>query len=350
MKITSLFLLLLVIFLYFYSYQSHTAIAPTTKDFPKCVKLTNLQQTKFAPVLESPIDRVNNYIYGATLAYAWDTITKILPAPITQLTSTTLQTIHDSKSYQGVLDPSDIQVDVMVNPTQIVSEASFQKTLDFVHPFKTPEDFDYLYFKKEEKIASFGCKNNHVSFQPNYFYSNNDFAVQLLSKDTTQEIHLIQMPLEGIPNIKTMVDLFLEKSLDSNKAKSLYPDSLEESLRVPLIAFNIEHNYSTIEGSRVTTSQEGYAITTCYQQNAFMMNERGAKVKSAATIVMSRGVPRNITRDFHFNNSYLIMLRKKGKVYPYFAVLVNNTELLEEYKEKPPSESESSPSPLFNFE
>lgn len=320
--------LLLLLFLSLQSCQS----IDEAEGFPRMIDLSETKATKFAPVLESPIDTINNYIYGASLAYAWDTITKIINAPITELTSAELETVNASSSYQNALDNKDIEREVLVSGTDIFSRASFKKTLDFIKPFKGDKTRT-MTFDKENLVQSFGCDGIHTSLQLTYFYDYHDLAVQLMTKDEAHEIYLVKMPMKNITTMKSMVDRFLYKRLDSNKVKSIYTQVVEknDNLNVPKIAFNIEHNYDNIVGSKIKTASESYEVTKCYQKNAFLMNENGAKVESVADITVSRHA--RAVKNFYFNSSYLIMLCKKGSKYPYFAVLVNNAELLEKVEQ-----------------
>lgn len=326
-NIASLILLVLVVGFILQSCQSQDEV----EDFPKMANLSTMKATKFAPVLESPIDSINNYIYGASLAHAWDTITKLLNEPIIELTSPELQTINTSKSYQNSLDSQDIEREVMVTDTRIVSKVSFKKTLDFIEPFEGGET-QTIKFNKRQLVQSFGCDGRHPSLEVAYFYDYTDCAVKLLTKDKAHEVYLVKMPMKNVPTMKAMVDSFLYKNIDTVKVKSPYRQFIEkdDNLNAPKIAFNLEYQYPSIEGSQIKTNNNSYTVTKCYQKNAFLMNETGAKVESAAEIIVTRHA--RAVKNFYFNSSYLIMLYKKGSKYPYFAVLVNNAELLEKAK------------------
>jgi hypothetical protein len=67
------------------------------------------------------------------------------------------------------------------------------------------------------------------------------------------------------------------------------------------------------------------------QAVCFRLDERGAVLKSDAGVYDSVGPPEQ-PRQFVLNKPFLILLERKGAARPYFALWVDNPELLAPFK------------------
>jgi hypothetical protein len=119
--------------------------------------------------------------------------------------------------------------------------------------------------------------------------------------------------------------------VDKNAKGSLYKG---DTLQIPKFAFDIEHRYKELLCKDLTNAGwEDYFIAEALQKIQFKLNEEGAKLKSSAVLTVVLGdCPRG---DFEhrpikliFDRPFLIYLKEKGAKYPYFALWVDNPELL----------------------
>ncbi|MBN2704087.1 MAG: hypothetical protein JXR23_07740 [Pontiellaceae bacterium] len=114
-----------------------------------------------------------------------------------------------------------------------------------------------------------------------------------------------------------------------------YTDSLERSalevnqrLEVPLFNFNIERDYSELTGQLLNLQRsdyDGWQIEKARQKIRFQLDERGAMLRSEASMVFLKCAPRS---DCIFDQPFLLMLRYEESPQPYFAMWVDNAEIL----------------------
>ena len=68
-----------------------------------------------------------------------------------------------------------------------------------------------------------------------------------------------------------------------------------------------------------------------YQRTKFKLDEKGAVLKSEA-IIMVESMSIKGPRQFIVSRPFLIYLRQKDSPYPYFAMWVDNGEILKKYQ------------------
>ncbi len=150
------------------------------------------------------------------------------------------------------------------------------------------------------------------------YISDNDFIIGLKSKSLKNEIILAKVN-PGKTLLETITTVF-------GRIANVAPSLLEpgESLQIPKIDFNILHNYQELEDKLcLNNGLKDYSIIRAIQSIRFRLDEKGALLKSEAAIMLG-GMPRN----YIFNKPFLLCLREKGAKYPYFAMWVDNAELL----------------------
>jgi hypothetical protein len=102
----------------------------------------------------------------------------------------------------------------------------------------------------------------------------------------------------------------------------------EDHLLVPNMSWRIEHHFYELEGpdkELVGGAQPGAFIASAVEELEFRLDRRGAKVVSGAYPVVLDGGPKYL----YFNKPFLIYLKKRGAERPFFAVWVDNAELLQ---------------------
>lgn len=93
-----------------------------------------------------------------------------------------------------------------------------------------------------------------------------------------------------------------------------------DTLQIPKFDFDITRYYDELK-------KVYYLIEEAMQRVCFRLDEKGAVLKSEAGIVQApeeHGRPRH----FVFDRPFLLYLKKKDAKYPYFAMWVENTELM----------------------
>jgi len=101
----------------------------------------------------------------------------------------------------------------------------------------------------------------------------------------------------------------------------------EDELAVPDFGFDITRTYNEIENADLVVRNpkaEGTMITSAKQNIRFQMDEKGVVLKSEAAMVVTLGMPKNLV----FKRPFLVMLKRTDAKVPYFAMWVDNPELL----------------------
>ena len=110
-----------------------------------------------------------------------------------------------------------------------------------------------------------------------------------------------------------------QEIIASNKPDSLRED---ETVQIPKFDFDIEHNFTEIENNLASLVM---GPAKAYQRIKFGLNEKGAVLKSEAIILIEELI---MARRFIVSKPFLIYLKQKDSPYPYFAIWVENEEIL----------------------
>jgi hypothetical protein len=171
-----------------------------------------------------------------------------------------------------------------------------------------------LHKKLADQVAIFDYRND------------DDFILVLTSKSDNDQIILAKVtPGRNLLNTYTTVAQRI------GNAKQSYLQE-EETLRIPKIDFDLTHSFSELENKRIKNKGwEGWFISKAVQDTRFKLDEKGAVLKSRSFLLMLKEEappPEEKPRKFIFDKPFLICLKQKNGIHPYFALWVNNPELL----------------------
>lgn len=307
--------------------------------------LSEFPKTEFLPTMEHRISDDKNSVYCATLLFAWDGIRKAINAPFTISDEYyDLKFLHQSTSFENVLQKKEYKVEIKVGANTIKSRAEFEKSLPFAFPLKNHTSYN-LFFDGQY-IPSFGMVGYGKDKQKDivhimYYKDNTDFIIKLLPKNKEHEIILYKTPKRG----HTMAEMTAEINskiaigiVEKGKKETYwkYKYNMEDIVAIPKLYFNIETNYQTLEEKSFTSNPidaipMSWTITRAWQRTAFLLNEMGAEIKSEAEIIMSSSYiehERSQPKLMVFNKPFLVLLKRTDAVNPYFALWIANTELM----------------------
>lgn len=98
----------------------------------------------------------------------------------------------------------------------------------------------------------------------------------------------------------------------------------EDLLLVPDFNWFISHHFSELEGKNfVNPGLRGQPLSVAQEDIAFCLDKSGAGLRAE-----SREYATAIPNDYVFNQPFLVYLKKRGAPAPYFAMWVDNAELL----------------------
>lgn len=199
------------------------------------------------------------------------------------------------------------------------------KQFNFINPFdklKYSEPFS----GSKEKIQYFGINNAsdeilNENVEVLFYNNKNDFAVKLKTKEKEEVL------LYRTSDNKSFNDLYnqmLEKSLLYEGEKEFNKD---DELKIPYINVDTLINYGELCG-KVIKNTGGLYIQNALQNVKFSLNEKGGNLMSEAILKdIYLSVAKN-PRYFYFNDKFVLFLKEENKEQPYFALRVNNTDIL----------------------
>jgi hypothetical protein len=338
---------------------------------PKQIESTQLQQTLITPVMETPIVPGKNLIYCSTFQIAWNMLQDTVGGRIemegqpevVNLLNKRLSTTEDISEdcyeaacgeptrdfwdglYKRLKDkfgenaPPGLKERIYPPGDAIVCYAYLYKGLYFPEAFDTLSS-PLIFKAKFDSVAvkTFGRegrspdgKIHDLSKQVMIVdYNDEDnFIVSLKSRSEMDEIVLAKIsPKKTF--LKTIEHI--ERKVKKSKLRPL-PDFAV--LKIPKIDFNIFHRViEVMHRSFLNPGWEDWWIEDAYQWIKFLLNEKGVELKSEALILAVRGAGHGPpAMRLVFDKPFLIYLKQKGAKYPYFAMWVDNAELMVKYNQ-----------------
>jgi len=158
----------------------------------------------------------------------------------------------------------------------------------------------------------------HIFYPP----EEKSFVVELLARKSNHHLILAQVSPEAtlaetVDKVRQYTDSLPWKALETN-----------QQLIVPLFNFDITREYTELTGKELLITDPAYRnwqIERAGQTIRFQLDERGAVLKSNAFMVCVMCVP---PIDCIFDKPFLLMLRYGDSPQPYFAMWVDNAEIL----------------------
>lgn len=146
-----------------------------------------------------------------------------------------------------------------------------------------------------------------------------DIILQLKCRSEDDEIILALIEPED--SLIATIEVVMER-VDNSE-----PSAMGEGdrLKIPKLDFNVDHSFEDLSNRPLENKGwEDWFIGLALQWIRFRLTEKGALLKSEAKIIKITGLPLT----YAFSKPFLIYLRHKGAKYPYFAMWVDNDELM----------------------
>lgn len=312
--------------------------------FPEVKNLSEFSHTQFIPTLENQISKNENSVYCATLLFAWDEIRNQINSPLTISDEFPgLVLFNNSKSFINVLKPGEYKVSGEIDGEMVKAYSEFYKSLPFeikLTSFNNKLTFD------GKKVSSFGLDGSEEyevlkSFGINYYKNDNNFIIKLFPKDKEHEIILFKSEkdfnsiAEMNDEIKRLTEIGNSERQDE-RINWRYFLRYEDELIIPKFKFNIETDYSTLEGTHFNAGKQIFTIEKAWQRTAFILDESGVEIESEAAVEaaedateeeeIEKEIPQ--PKKMVFDKEFLILLKRKEAENPYFGLWTTNTELM----------------------
>lgn len=209
--------------------------------------------------------------------------------------------------------------------------AMLKKEFNFLEPFSTAMG-SMTFNNSEPRIKCFGVdsSNNPIAsknVEVLFYNSEDDFAIKLKTKEG-EEVILYKTTGEN----KSFEENYKEikKQQINYSGKNTFEEN--DILRIPFIKVNDEINYDELCGREIKNSN--YYIKQALQTIDFELNNVGGSVKSEAVIDATQKVWTEKSRKMIFDSDFILYLKEESKEQPYFALKVDNTDILLEEGEQ----------------
>lgn len=204
--------------------------------------------------------------------------------------------------------------------------AMLKKEFTFKVPF--PKMGEASFGGSKEKVKYFGLEystieNTFENVETLFYNSKTDFAVKI---KTLEGEELLLYRTDKAKSFEYLYNEMIEKSKTYQGRKDLERE--KDKMKVPFIKVNADINYDEICGKYIkgTNSYIKQAIQTI----DFELDNYGGHVKSEAMVDMYMCISDKEQREFFFTDDFVLFMKEEGKEKPYFALRVNNTDVLVE--------------------
>lgn len=291
----------------------------------------------FLPTLESKLELSKNSIYASTLLYAWEELKNNTDGTIENFSNPELENINKSLSYFQTLLENEYQTNVNIKNNGIEISSSFKKDLSFEYPMDLADTILFDSRKIKTFTPDFSIDYNSVKIK--YYYSDEDFALQINPSDSLHEIILIKSDFEENTTFKSELFRYnLLKDYAENNLESSEKWKIEildkDTLLIPIINFDLYSNYPNLKNSSFTIDNSPVSIEKIKQRIQFRLDQNGAIVESEFEIAVAyvNEVEEIKPKKLIFDKPFLIFLKRKDAKFPYFAAYIKDSRLLDVVK------------------
>lgn len=315
----------------------------TTVIYNKYIKNNTNHNITMNPSYQSTLDEntINNLWVG-TLDLAWKDLEEKIGLNKIELEGEMPQIANDlneSTFSKEMLNPNDYKINVertVTNGYKI--DATLNKELNFLESFDNFSDYKWTFGNGDEAIKYFGINNaSPEEMNKNVeilFYNklnngsllSNDMAIKLKTKEGDEII------LYRTDDKKSFEEYYEDIKAKTKNYKGRTEFSEDDELRVPYVKVNGMINYNQLYDKKIKNSK-GLYIYDVIQNVNFYLNEKGCNLSSKATMVTEyMGIGQD-TKYCYFEDTFIIFMKEKNSDKPYFALKVDNNDILEKIEE-----------------
>jgi len=350
-----------IAFFFFHDRWEATPLSQPTFDGPS----TRLEQTVIIPTLDTPLPEGKSAVWCASFQLAWNELKdKVVKEPI-RLTGAeeVARRLNESPVRSEDLTPdlyyanagrvkegitSQIREDMerrfpnvalpdWDEKTEVVAYAYLQAAI----PFSMPYAESQLVFQdssgQETRVRGFGSgphkaalekplsRQIEVLFFAGDPFRPTEFALDLCKQSTPHQVGVACISRPG-----TLQEAFAEIQKRSGKDLGVVGLSVEHfgvELAVPTMFWKIEHHFSDLMGPDrrfENPTMKGLFLGEAFKADQYKLDKNGALLASEADVKGKKGGP----PAFYLDRPYLIWLKKRDAENPFFAMWVDNAELM----------------------
>lgn len=211
------------------------------------------------------------------------------------------------------------------NPNSYTLYCMLKKEFNYLERFPSLNSASFN--GSQEKVKYFGLDSATIydaskNVEILFYNSKEDFAIKLKTKEGEEVI--LYKTTGNEKSFEENYKEVLEKQKNYTGSKVLKEEV--DSLKIPFIKLSTEINYDELCGRMIKNSN--YYIRQALQTVDFELNNYGGSVKSEALIETLKHAAMEEVKEFHFDSDFILYLKEENKDKPYFALKVDNTDVL----------------------
>lgn len=216
-------------------------------------------------------------------------------------------------NFESINDDRSLIIYSVIN-----KKFTFKKQLDRLPSKKFKDSKDYI---KYFGINSASSEKLNEVVQVLFYNNREEFAIKLFTNENEE---VILYRVNDNSSFSQMYGDLVEKT-ENYKGKKTFAEA--DELEIPVIDVDTIVNYDELCGKTIQGTK-GMYIQSALQNVKFSLNEKGGNLISEAGIKGQYLSTQLDSRQFYFNNNFVLFLKEEGAQLPYFALTVNNAELL----------------------
>jgi hypothetical protein len=345
--------------------------AAFTKDGLIKADVSQLRDTQIVANPDAQLNPANNVIWCGTLQLAWNEAIGLIgekprffhQPPLVDLLNREDFTRRDLDpgSYVAIADfeRNHVEAEIRAALEKVFHGAASPDLIPPVPPNPGPDDFvAYAYLFKNLAFARPFLNSDSIVFagtpvkgfgftgKPSdlrdqlaaqvticSYNSADDFVIKLKTSQPGDELILAKVPplaMKIPPGLNLLPTLITADSRATAYAGAVGPGDV---LAIPKINIDLEKEFTELEGLKLNPGpaakiQSQLTLTRAQQLVRFQLNEKGAVLKSEATLGFAATAMIAPQHRLIFDKPFLILMKQAGSAKPYFAMWVGNASLL----------------------
>lgn len=205
--------------------------------------------------------------------------------------------------------------------------AMLNKSFTFKTPFRELSKAPFSNSEINVKYFGLDCPTVEDTFEQVtalFYNSDSDFAVKI---DTIEGEEVILYRINNINNFQDTYNEVEKKASEYSGKKYLLRE--KDELRIPFISVNATINYDELCHKPIKNTNGVYLLSAVQNVN-FSLTNLGGNLSSEAYVDFYLSEALEEPRYFNFTDTFVLYLKEKDKDKPYFALFVDNIDILVE--------------------
>jgi len=330
----------------------------------------SLNQTSIVPTIDSPCTKNRNVIWCSSFQLAWNRMKDdVIRAPVEVVDAEELAArLNFAEQTAGDLEPDSvyaaagrinqgiigtIQKDMAAKfpshsvpdfsdfaniPEGILAYSYLIANVPFKYPYRQHK-YEFIFTDSngvETNVDAFGVwgygsqyKRMRRQAEILYYQQDDNFQMKEFAIDLCRHSEPYQVVVAVVEPKDSLAQTlnYIHNQIADFKQTDNYKKRIflggADVLKVPEMFWEIDHRFDELIGKIITNANPSMPILEAKQWIKFKLDRYGAMLESESTIGVGAS-----GRDFIFDRPFLVYMKKRDSEQPFFAMWVDNAELL----------------------